>query len=383
MRLQFGLAPMEGVTDLSVRCWFQLIGQVDFLGTPFLRVTDTWPAHQIPMDFYPEGRLADVIPKPVIPQVMAAKPDAFLRVADRLLDQFPWVDLNCGCPSSNCFRGGAGSQLLAEPERLDHFIQTLMSELGPESVSVKMRTGIHHSDELPSLLKVLKPYKLKRVTVHGRTRAARYGGNSDWNAVAVASEFLDIPVVGSGDIFSASHYRRLLEPITTIGACIIGRGALRNPWIFWELKSGQTQSIDAEVLRWSLGTLAALNLLRAEDELALFDLLRNGLLSVTCGSDADLWQSRFAMIGAYWGVTQPEQLNLPPKVLGRIKMLWNYWRSSLPEVFFEPRLLRLKTFPDMMTRIAEISKFWGHDSIPLSHQSKLDWIYSSDKKKNT
>ncbi len=54
-------------------------------------------------------------------------------------------------------------------------------------------------------------------------------------------EALDIPVIGSGDVFSPLHVKKMFDETGCDGVAI-ARGALGNPWIFREtaefLKTG-------------------------------------------------------------------------------------------------------------------------------------------------
>jgi tRNA-dihydrouridine synthase B len=69
------------------------------------------------------------------------------------------------------------------------------------------------------------------VAVHGRTAAQAYTGESDWSLIARVAEAVNLPVFGSGDCVEADQVRaRLAE--TGVAGVLVGRGALRNPWIF-------------------------------------------------------------------------------------------------------------------------------------------------------
>jgi tRNA-dihydrouridine synthase len=69
------------------------------------------------------------------------------------------------------------------------------------------------------------------VAVHGRTAAQSYSGESDWSLIAQVAAGLDIPVFGSGDCTESSQVVSRLTG-TPVSGVLVGRGALRNPWIF-------------------------------------------------------------------------------------------------------------------------------------------------------
>ena len=180
---RFGLAPMEGVTDFAFRLWISLCGAPDFAWTPFLRFTDTFP-FKIPELFVPEldfpGRIT---PFKVIPQLMGPEVKDFIRVAEMLLPKCEFVDLNCGCPSPTVTGNGSGSSLLKTVERFYGYVEKAVQELGPNRVSVKMRTGYNSEEECVTLVTAIAALPLAQLTIHGRSRVDRYKGKANWRLI--------------------------------------------------------------------------------------------------------------------------------------------------------------------------------------------------------
>ena len=87
------------------------------------------------------------------------------------------------------------------------------------------------------------------IAVHGRTAAQSYSGESDWSLIARVAQSVSIPVFGSGDCIEAGHIVSRLRDGGAAGV-LVGRGALRNPWIFEQaadLAAGRTpREITAE-----------------------------------------------------------------------------------------------------------------------------------------
>ena len=69
------------------------------------------------------------------------------------------------------------------------------------------------------------------VAVHGRTAAQSYKGESDWRLIDSVARSVTIPVFGSGDCVEADQVVSRLRDSAVAGV-LVGRGALRNPWIF-------------------------------------------------------------------------------------------------------------------------------------------------------
>jgi tRNA-dihydrouridine synthase len=74
------------------------------------------------------------------------------------------------------------------------------------------------------------------VAVHGRTAAQSYSGFSDWGLIATVAEGVSIPVFGSGDCVDPGQIVERLRDGRVSGVQV-GRGALRNPWIFEQAAS--------------------------------------------------------------------------------------------------------------------------------------------------
>jgi tRNA-dihydrouridine synthase B len=95
-----------------------------------------------------------------------------------------------------------------------------------------MRAGWNeHEINAPVLARMIEDAGASAVTVHGRTAAQSYSGSSDWDLIARVAEAVTIPVLGSGDCVDPSQIVRKIAD-GRIAGVLVGRGALRNPWIF-------------------------------------------------------------------------------------------------------------------------------------------------------
>ena len=99
-------------------------------------------------------------------------------------------------------------------------------------VTVKMRAGWDATAiNAPELARRVEDAGAAAVTVHGRTAAQSYTGFSDWDLIGSVAEQLSIPVFGSGDCIEPQQMIDRLRD-TAVRGVLVGRGALRNPWIF-------------------------------------------------------------------------------------------------------------------------------------------------------
>ena len=74
------------------------------------------------------------------------------------------------------------------------------------------------------------------IAVHGRTRVQMYAGRADWDVIRDVKRAVGIPVIANGDVFSGADAAHILS-YTGADACMVGRGAFGDPWLFAETVS--------------------------------------------------------------------------------------------------------------------------------------------------
>jgi tRNA-dihydrouridine synthase B len=72
---------------------------------------------------------------------------------------------------------------------------------------------------------------VKAIALHPRTRTQMYSGSARWEEIAKLVDALDIPVIGNGDIKTASDAYRMYRETNCAGV-MIARGSFGQPWIF-------------------------------------------------------------------------------------------------------------------------------------------------------
>jgi len=141
------------------------------------------------------------------------------------------IDVNMGCPVPKIAKHNAGCRLMREPMHAASVVKAMASAVRIP-VTVKMRAGWNeHEINAPVLARMVEDAGAAAVTVHGRTAAQSYSGDSDWNLIRRVAESVGIPVFGSGDCTEAAQISARLSGAGVSGV-LVGRGALRNPWIF-------------------------------------------------------------------------------------------------------------------------------------------------------
>jgi tRNA-dihydrouridine synthase 3 len=147
------------------------------------------------------------------------------------------IDVNLGCPIEYFTSKGLGAALAREPRRVFRIVEA-MKKAVTVPVTVKIRLG--WNDEHRNFLDVARAAVdggADAITVHGRTRAARYKNAADWCAIADAASAIPVPVVGNGDVLWGHDVQPAFDR-SHCTAVMSARGALIKPWLFREVREG-------------------------------------------------------------------------------------------------------------------------------------------------
>ena len=223
------LAPMEGVTHPELRAIMPERGGLGIVCTEFVRVS------RAPLSVRALKR--EVVKAPGVPlcvQVMGSDvtkmAEAAAVVAAAGADV---VDVNLGCPAPKAVRSGAGAAMLKDPAMLFDVLSA-MRETVPGLMSAKIRAGFDTADHVVTIAKTVQRAGADYLVVHPRRRNDFYEGVADWRIIRVLADELDIPVVGNGDCWYAADALRM-EAETGCAGVMLGRPALRNPWVFRQI----------------------------------------------------------------------------------------------------------------------------------------------------
>jgi tRNA-dihydrouridine synthase B len=238
------LAPMQDVTTLQFMRVIARHGGPDVYWTEYFRVhgdsrPEKWILESITKN--PTGR-------PVVAQLIGNDIPALVRNA-KLLQQYPVaaIDLNLGCPAPIVYRKCAGGGLLRDPEKIDAILGALR-EAVTIPFTVKTRIGFQSVDEFDELLPVFAKHPIDLLTVHARTVKQMYRPGVRYDLIARAARELKCPVLANGNVHSAAQAKQLLAETGARGL-MIGRGAIRNPWLFDQIRA----ELRSEKIQWPVG----------------------------------------------------------------------------------------------------------------------------------
>ena len=223
----FGIAPMAGLTDSAFRRLVKRAGGCGLVVSEMVSSEGLVRGIDRTLEYaeFTEDE------RPVAIQIFGGDP-ARMAAAAQVVESrgADIVDVNMGCPVPKIANHDAGCSLMRDPERAARIIGEMVRAVRIP-VTVKMRAGWdERRTNAPELARMLEDAGASAVTVHGRTAAQSYSGESDWELIARVARSVSIPVLGNGDCVEP---HQLLERLSGsgVGGILVGRGVLRNPWL--------------------------------------------------------------------------------------------------------------------------------------------------------
>jgi tRNA-dihydrouridine synthase B len=245
------LAPLHGVTNRIFRdAYFRYFTGFDSACAPFvlaIHASRPWSSH-----------FKDLLPGPAEPWRGEASHggehvNARVRLVPQLLgnDSLAFVDTvrilaglgysevnwNLGCPHPMVANKLRGSGLLPFPARIGEVLDAACGIPGI-SISVKLRLGRSDPEEIIRLMPVLNDHPLGKVIIHPRIGTQMYRGEPDLEGFARAAGLCRHTIVYNGDITSRATHVGLAARFPGIEEWMIGRGAVANPFLAEEIRTG-------------------------------------------------------------------------------------------------------------------------------------------------
>ncbi|MEM6911098.1 MAG: tRNA-dihydrouridine synthase family protein [Verrucomicrobiota bacterium] len=225
------LAPMQDVTNLAF--WRVL----ERRGGPDVYVTEYFRVHR---QSHPEAFILRSVDefetaKPVIAQMIGNDPQHLVRTA-LLLQEHPisGIELNLGCPAPVVCGKDCGGALLRDPERIERLVEALRPVV-QGTLTLKTRLGYQSEKEFPALLKCFEKLPIDGLAIHGRTVKEKYQSPVHTDCLAEAVRSLPYPVQANGSIVSLKT-AQAMQAKTRAHGLMLGRGAIRNPWLFDQIR---------------------------------------------------------------------------------------------------------------------------------------------------
>ena len=225
------LAPMAGITDQYFRLILKRIGGVGLVTMEFVSseaITRGNEKTRHMMQFSGEER-------PLAIQIYGSHPERMADAASYVEALgADIVDINMGCPANKVLKGCAGAALMGEPDLARRIVRAVRRRVRVP-VTVKFRLGLdERSANYLDLGRICEAEGADAVALHARTARQMFSGRADWDRIRALKESLRIPVSGNGDVEAPADALALWRA-TGCDGVMIGRAAIKNPWLFRQI----------------------------------------------------------------------------------------------------------------------------------------------------
>jgi nifR3 family TIM-barrel protein len=177
---------------------------------------------------------------PIGAQLLGEDPEIMARAAKVVRKAgFDLIDLNFACPAPKVIRRKRGGFLLNEPDKVIE-IYNAVKESVDCPVTMKLRTSFDNQsyDNFWIISSRAAAGKVDALIVHPRSVCQRFTGSANWQFLSeVKKQFPRTIIIGSGDLFSVDTIKNNIKN-TGVDGAVIARGAIGNPWIFNQLRTG-------------------------------------------------------------------------------------------------------------------------------------------------
>jgi len=226
------LAPMQDVTTPGFWQVMARYGGPDAYWTEYFRVH----GNSHPEKWIRRSIAGNTIDRPIVAQLIGNNIPALVRTA-KALQKHPVaaIELNLGCPAPVVYRKCAGGGLLREPKKIDAILGALRDAI-TIPFTVKTRIGFESPAEFDALLPLFAKHPIDLLTVHARTVLQLYRPGVRYDLIARAVRELRCPVLANGNVHGPAQAQALLAETGARGL-MIGRGAIRNPWLFDQIRA--------------------------------------------------------------------------------------------------------------------------------------------------
>jgi tRNA-dihydrouridine synthase B len=224
------MAPMAGITNLPFRLMVKRMGAA---------LVSTELISAVGLSLNNKGSLIYLrsLPeeKPLAVQIFGAEPQTMAMAARIVIESgADLVDINVGCPVKKVTKSGAGAGLLRDLKNLEKVLSAVR-QVCHVPLTVKTRIGWSPDEPVAcEVARIVEDCGVDAITLHARFVTQKYSGRADWDMIGRVKSRSKIPVIGNGDVHKPLHAIEM-KAQTGCDGVMVGRAAVRNPWIFKQI----------------------------------------------------------------------------------------------------------------------------------------------------
>jgi tRNA-dihydrouridine synthase len=240
MQVPFLLAPMAELSHRALRELLEEFGGCDEYFTEMISAGALFSGGPYEKWYIDNGPR----PEKLVFQLVGSDSGQIVKAA-ALLDQLECagIDLNMGCSAPLIRKAGAGVAWMLSIDKAGDLVKNVRKTV-KHRLSVKIRIGFTEDLEyLITFCRRLEAEGAELIILHPRTAREKFKRLARWDYVGALRQELRIPVAGNGDIADAAGLlKRASGPCDAV---MVGRAAIRQPWIFAQAKKAASNSPEA------------------------------------------------------------------------------------------------------------------------------------------
>ncbi|MBN2385299.1 tRNA-dihydrouridine synthase family protein [bacterium] len=204
-----------------------------------------WTSDQTPFFFQIMGHRAEIMAEAI-------------KMLSDLVDETgrgpAGFDLNMGCGAHWLIREGSGVALMKDISATRLLVRQCRAATSLP-LTAKIRLGWEKDpDYLVRFGRMLEDEGVDAVTLHPRLAKEHFTGRARWQYIALLKEHLKIPVIGNGDVRDRDDIQTLFEQ-TQCDGVMLGRAAIRKPWLFSNFLNDHDRQPDPDAIMKSMFAL--------------------------------------------------------------------------------------------------------------------------------
>jgi nifR3 family TIM-barrel protein len=230
-------SPMASFTDIAYRKLLDEIGYTGYMVTEMVSAEGLRRRRKRTFELI---KTTD-FKTPQLIQIFGSAPDEFVDAAKVIQNEtsYQGIDINMGCPAAKVLRKGAGSALLKEPLKVAAIVRALRKST-TLPLTVKIRLGFD-SVNVFEIGQILESEGVDAITVHFRLKSDGYQGEAKWQYASLIKEKISTILLGNGNIITAQE---AMEKLHLVDGVMIGRGAVKDPFIFAKIAGANAGNRD-------------------------------------------------------------------------------------------------------------------------------------------